>query len=156
MIIRKAAFTDIDTLIKLRIGYLAEDIGLSSDEEDTIKAQLVNYFTKHIGDDFIAALAEVEGKAVSTAFLVVTEVPANPHFMTGKTATILNIYTIPEYRRLGIATRVLRYIIDIARQSDVAFIDLKASVAGKSLYKMLGFSEPELATSHVPMRLKLT
>lgn len=155
MIIRKAAFTDIDTLIRLRIGYLAEDIGLSPDEENTIRAQLVTYFTKHIGEDFIAVLAETDSKAVSTAFLIITEKPANPFFLNGKTATILNVYTIPEYRRLGISKRVLGHIIDLARQSNVSSIDLNASATGKPLYKMLGFSEPSALSSHVPMRMKL-
>lgn len=155
MVIRKAAFADIDTLIRLRIGYLAEDIGLSREEETTIKSQLVTYFTKHIGDDFIAVLAETDGKAVSTAFLVINELPANPHFLSGKTATILNVYTVPEYRRLGIATRVLRHIIDIARQQNVSLIDLNASAAGKPLYNMLGFKESEAPSSHVPMRMTL-
>lgn len=155
MIIRKASFADIDTLIMLRIGYLAEDIGLSPEEEAAIKTQLVSYFTKHIGDDFIAVIAEADGRAVSTAFLVITEKPANPFFLNGKTATILNVYTVPEYRRLGIAKRVVSQIIDFAKQSNVSSIDLNASAAGKPLYNMLGFREPDLHESHVPMKLRL-
>ena len=75
----------------------------------TITDQLQSYFPKHINDDFIAVLAEVEGKVVSTAFLVITEKPANLSFITGKTGIILNVFTYKDFRRKGYASKVLQY-----------------------------------------------
>lgn len=161
MIIRKATFADIDALIKLRLIYLTHEFGLTPDEEGVIKAQLVPYFTKHLGDDFIAVLAETANKtdgtamAVSTAFLVITEKPANPSFLTGKTGTLLNVLTLPEYRRLGIATKVIGQIIEMAKQLSVSSIDLSASPDGKPLYNILGFKEPDPQSKFTPMKLRL-
>jgi GNAT superfamily N-acetyltransferase len=99
---RKATQKDIELLIRLRLDYLTEDRGkLAKDETDTIVAQLQDYFTRQLNNNFVAFLAEDEGKAVSTVFMAVAEKPANPSFITGKTATILNVFTYPGYRRRG-------------------------------------------------------
>lgn len=142
MNIRKATIEDMDILIKLRLDYLSADMGsLAPADEAAIRSQLATYYTKHINNDFIAVLAELNGIVVSTAFLVISEKPANPTFITGKTGTILNVLTYPEYRRMGIATKLVYRIIDEAKQQGVSSIDLSATEDGKPLYEKLGFIE---------------
>jgi GNAT superfamily N-acetyltransferase len=154
MNIRKATIEDIDILIKLRLDYLLTDRGyLNADEENAIRSQLVDYYTKHINNDFIAILAEIDNNIVSTAFLAISEKPANPTFITGKTGTLLNVLTYPEYRRMGIATKVVSKIIDEAKQLGVSLIDLSATQDGKPLYEKLGFIEPK--PKYTSMRLQL-
>ncbi|KJF26882.1 hypothetical protein TZ02_10815 [Clostridium aceticum] len=151
---RKATFDDIDILIKLRIDYLLADRGnLTEDEESTIRSQLTAYYVKHINHDFIAILAEIENKVVSTAFLVISEKPANPTFITGKTGTLLNVLTYPEYRRMGVAGKVIYRIIDEAKQLGLSSIDLSATQDGKGLYEKLGFTEGK--SKYTSMKLQL-
>jgi GNAT superfamily N-acetyltransferase len=154
VILRKATFDDIELLIRLRIDYLTEDRGkLSPDEEAAVTSQLQNYFMRHIPDNtFIGILAEIEGNIVCTAFLAVSEKPANPTFITGITGTMLNVLTYPEYRRKGIATKVIERVIDEAKLIGVSRIDLSATIDGKYLYEKLGFTE----SSYTTMGLKLT
>ena len=68
IVLRKAVFNDIESLIRLRIDYLVEDKGnLTIEEEIAIKEQLVKYFKKHISDDtFIGILAEIDGEMFLT------------------------------------------------------------------------------------------
>jgi len=154
MNIRKATIEDIDILIKLRLDYLLTDRGrLTPDEENAIRSQLVTYYTKHINHDFIAILAETDNNVLSTAFLAISEKPANPAFITGKTETLLNVLTYPEYRRMGIATKVISKIIDEAKQLGVSSIELSATQDGKPLYEKLGFTEPK--SKYTPMKLQL-
>ena len=154
MNIRKATVEDIDILIRLRIDYLVTDNGnLAKDEETAIRSQLATYFPKHINDDFIAILAEKDSNVVSTAFLAISEKPANPAFITGKTGTLLNVLTYPEYRRKGLATRVVSLLIEEARKSGVSSIDLSATQDGKPLYEKLGFTEPK--SEYTAMKLQL-
>lgn len=119
----------------------------------TITDQLQSYFPKHINDDFIAVLAEVEGKVVSTAFLVITEKPANLSFITGKTGIILNVFTYKDFRRKGYASKVLQYIIEEARRFNLSYIELSATKNGLPLYKKLGFTERN--SEYTPMILHL-
>lgn len=153
MNIRKATIDDIDMLIKLRIDYLLADRGsLSAAEENVIRLQLITYFTKHINCDFIAIVAEKNNHVLSTAFLAVMEKPANPTFITGKTGTLLNVLTYPEYRRMGIASKVISKIIDEAKQLGVSSIDLSATQDGKPLYEKLGFTQ---SSKYTAMKLQL-
>lgn len=154
MNIRKATLKDIDLLIRLRFDYLLVDRGsLTTEEKEIIRSQLISYYTKHINTSFIAILAEMDDTVVSTAFLAISEKPANPAFITGKTGTLLNVFTYPEYRRKGFATQVISQIIEEAKLSGVSSIDLSASPEGKPLYEQLGFTEPK--SKYTPMKLQL-
>lgn len=80
------------------------------------------------------------------------EKPANPSYKTGKTGTLLNVFTYPEYRRMGLATSVIKAIIDEAKKLDIASIDLAATDFGKPLYEKLGFTHN---TKNTPMMMPL-
>jgi len=85
MLIRTANKNEIETLIEFRLAYLEEDTGgLTVGQRTSLRGQLQTYFEKHLGEDMTAYFAEVDGKPVSTIFLVRLEKPANVHFMNGK------------------------------------------------------------------------
>ncbi|WHH60220.1 GNAT family N-acetyltransferase [Petroclostridium sp. X23] len=154
MNIRKATINDMDILIQLRLDYLLTDKGnLEEGELKAIRSQLVTYFTKHINNDFIAIFAEIDNHIVSTAFLAIAEKPANPSFITGKTGTLLNVFTYRDYRRRGCATKVISQVIEEAKQLGVSLIELSATPDGEPLYKKFGFVEA--ATKYTPMKLQL-
>jgi len=154
MVLRKADIHDIESLIRLRMDYLTEDRGaLTPEEERAIKKQLEKYFAKHIlNDTFIGILAEIDGVVVSSAYLAISEKPANPTFITGITGTLLNVLTYPEYRRKGIATKVMHKMIEEAKCAGVSHIDLSATSDGKWLYDKIGFKK---SSKHVTMGLQL-
>lgn len=142
---RMAAYEDIDMLIKLRFDYFAaEKWEITDDKRDLISSQLQQYYLKHLNLDFFAAFVEDDsGTIVSTAFLAISEKPANLSWLTGKTGMILNVLTYPEYRRMGYAAVAMNLLIEKARQQDLSYIELSASELGKLLYKKLGFQESE-------------
>lgn len=103
--------------------------------------------------DFYAALVEDDGRIVSSAFLVISEMPANTHCPTGKYGKILNVHTFEQYRRKGYAAAAMNLLIEEAKRQDLSYIELSASEMGKALYEKLGFKESY--NSYVPMKLKL-
>lgn len=153
MLLRKATIKDIDLLIKVRLDYLIEDNGsLTQNEKAAIQEQLREYFDKHIQDKtFIGVLAEMDGKIVSAAYLVISEKPANPALTTGKTGTLLNVLTYPRFRRKGIASKVISVLIDEAKKAGVSAIDLSATNDGRPLYEKMGFT----TSKYTAMRMKL-
>lgn len=151
---RKATADDIDALVKLRMDYLNETQGgITFDEEPIIASQLKTYFTGTIDKNFFAVFAEIDGEIVSAAFLTVFDKPARPSFITGRTATLLNVLTYPEYRRKGLATQVVKMLIDEAKSLNVSYIELLATTAGKPLYEKLGFAEKELKYTEMQLPL---
>lgn len=109
------------------------------EETDAIVKQLKDYFPRQLNNSFIAFLAEYDGQVISTVFMTVVEKPAHPEFITGKTATILNVFTYPDYRRKGIATTLLTMMINEAKTMNISYLELFATDSGKPLYEKLGF-----------------
>lgn len=65
-------------------------------------------------------------------------------------ALILNVFTEPEWRRRGIARRLLERIIAWCREQRIESIVLHASEDGRALYEQLGFMQTN------EMRLRAT
>lgn len=151
---RFAAREDADTLIRLRLAYLEEDHGgLDPDARSILRQQLSSYFPRALGSTLVAVLAMEGSRAVSTACLVITEKPANLAFPTGKTGVIMNVYTLPAYRRRGLARRGMEMLIDEARRRGLSSLELSATEQGRPLYDALGFAVKKPA--YTPMKLSL-
>jgi len=86
-------------------------------------------------------IGEYNGNIVTAAYLIILDYPANPNLINGKAGTLLNVYTSPEYRRKGIAKKLLEEIIKEAKLMGINTIDLKATENGYNLYKKLGFKD---------------
>lgn len=143
MRINKATINDIDLLIKLRLDFLKEENpGITKEQEVAIIAQLEDYLIKHIDmGSFIGLIGSMNSEIVSTVFLVIHEMPANPSNINGKTGTILNVYTYPIYRKKGYAHELMRIIIEQAKEEGLSSLNLSATAMGKSLYENLGFDD---------------
>ncbi len=143
MTLRVADANDIELLIKLRIDYLTTDLGdISLDNRQKIEAQLREYMPRSISDGtFIAIIAEDNSNILATAYLAISDNPANVTFINGKIGTLLNVLTYSEHQRQGIATQVVTRIIEEAKLRSVSRIQLLASPDGKRLYDKLGFSD---------------
>jgi len=142
MIFEKAGFDDIPALTELRIRYLLEDHGaLSADKIESITDSLRAYFPSHLNRDFIAFVCRVGDVIAGCCFLCITEKPASPSFPKGRTGTVMNVYTRPEYRKKGIAGRLMKLLLAEAAEAELDFVELKATDSGYNLYKSLGFKD---------------
>lgn len=137
-----ADISNIQELTKMRIAYIKDEQNNISDQEEQIMIKrLPEYFEKHLGKDLFAFVAKENDKIVATAFLLVIEKPSNPHFINGLMGNVLNVYTMPPYRRKGISTKLLENLILFAKEHRLDFIELKATKEGYSMYKDLEFKD---------------
>lgn len=142
MLFCKAQNEHTNQLVQLRLDYLAEDHGsLSPQESEQIASKLPEYFKKHLNNDLFVYICCSGDEIVSCVFLLVTEKPANPDFLNGKTGSLLNVYTKPEHRHKGYAKRLLEMMLDDARAMCLDFVELKATDDGYGLYKKVGFKD---------------
>jgi GNAT superfamily N-acetyltransferase len=63
----------------------------------------------------------------------------NPEAIINEEARIVNVYTDPAWRRLGIAASIMRHILDWTRTEGIARVVLHASAAGRPMYEQMGF-----------------
>ena len=59
---------------------------------------------------------------------------------TGKRAHLMNVYTRSEYRRQGIARKMVNMLIDETWKRDATEISLDATTMGRPLYESMGFT----------------
>lgn len=142
MIYEKATAKDIPILTDLRISYLQEDLGgIAEGDLQKLQASLPGYYEKHLNQDLMVYVAREEDMIVSCAFLLIVEKPMSPAFITGKTGTVLNVYTKKEYRRKGYAKKLMTEMLKDAKAWGVSFVELKATEEGYPLYKSIGFED---------------
>lgn len=140
--IRCADRADIFTLTELRMAFLQEEFGETEEEKiSKIRRELPAYFERNLNQTIFCYLAEENGEAVACAFLLVTEKPMNPMFLSGKTGTVMNVYTKPPYRRRGYAKRLVQRLLLDAEENQLSVVELKATAAGVHLYESMGFTD---------------
>lgn len=138
----KAAITDVNELTELRIAYIQEDLGVIMNEQLAAMEELLpDYFKRHLNEDLYVYVAREKEKIVSCAFLLIVEKPMSPAFITGKTGTVLNVYTKPEYRGKGYAKQLMKMMLEETGLENISPIELKATDEGYQLYKSVGFEE---------------
>src|SRR5205085_6683404 len=59
--------------------------------------------------------------------------------VSGRQASIQNVYTEPQWRRRGLAALLMKSILDWAREQGIESLVLHASDEGRALYERLGF-----------------
>jgi GNAT superfamily N-acetyltransferase len=85
-------------------------------------------------------LAEnVEGKIVAGGGVLVSSWPAGPRDHYPRRALIINVYTEPEFRRQGLARRLMLLMIQWLKDEGFTSVSLHASAEGRPLYDALGF-----------------
>ena len=94
MNVEKAGIKDIESLVRMRTDYLAEDNGSLEDRDlAAIQRDLPGYFQAHLDRDLLVYVIRDGQVIVSCAFLLLVEKPLSPAFINGKTGTVLNVYT---------------------------------------------------------------
>ena len=73
--------------------------------------------------------------------MLIVEKPMSPSFIIGKTGTVLNVYTKPEYRNKGYAKKLMTMMLEDAVAQDMSVIELESTEDGYSLYKSVGFED---------------
>lgn len=150
---RKANPADIPTVIELRLGYMRETHeDITEETLGRIAGQSGGYFQEHLNRDCIVYLAEEDGRPAGCVFFLLINKPSSPLFITGKTGTLMNVYTLPDFRRRGIAEKLVSMAIEEGKALDLTYIELRATQCGYPLYKKLEFVEDK----SIYMSMKLT
>ena len=146
---------DINELIRLRIAYMMDDFGsVSEDERIALEKQLPDYFSRKLGSELIAFVARDENRIVSVAYLLIIEMPANLMLLNGIYGDVLNVYTEPEYRGKGLATRLMNNLIEYGKKAGLGRIDLLATGDGYPIYKKVGFEDKKQKYKDMVYKIK--
>ena len=138
---KRATLEDIDILTETRIEVLRAANKLSADTDmSEVERQSYNYYQKSLCDSsHIAYLVFDENRFVGAGGVSFFQVMPTYHNPSGNKAYIMNMYTNPEYRRLGIAYKTLDMLIRDTKSKGITAISLEATDMGRPLYEKYGF-----------------
>ena len=138
-----ATANDAELLAKYRCLFLCELAGGSPSNKKELEAALVTYFRQAIASgSYISYLAKLNNEIAGLGGLVFREQPGNFKNPSGKTAYILNMYTLPPFRRMGICNGILERLVENAKSRGVQYFELNATAEGRAIYKSFGFQSP--------------
>lgn len=151
---RTAKPSDILGLIEMRIAYMTETHpDLSEAAFEQIRTRTAGYFQEHLNRDCVVYLAMDGDIIAGCVFFLLINKPASPLFITGKTGTLMNVFTVEQYRRQGIARRLVSNAIEDGKKWELSYIELRSTNDGYPLYKSLDFIEDK--SIYMSMKLKL-
>jgi GNAT superfamily N-acetyltransferase len=140
ILIRSASLADIPEILRQR-RRMYEGMHYNDSRTLDAMASLSSAYLKTAMADgcFRAWLAADADRVVAGGAVVISPWPAHPYDLECRRATILNVYTDPEYRRRGIARTLMQTIIAWCQREGFARVTLHASDDGRHLYESLGF-----------------
>lgn len=145
----KANISDVSTLVDNRILFAFELGGEQSPEKvEALKNQMTTYFTKATADQSCISIIAKCGEAIAGIGSVhIRQMPGNFKNPSGKWGYIMNMYTVPQFRRNGICKRILNLLVEEGKKIDITAFELHATKAGEMVYLQEGFAahiEPTL------------
>jgi len=140
--IRPAVASDRATIVEFRLAMFDDMSGAEAGltpRPESLGRDNERWVAEHLGSDFFAWIADLDGRPVASAGLVWFAHPPGPLNPIGTEAYILNVYTRPEARRRGLARALMERLVEEAGRAGVGRIWLRASDEGRPLYEAMGF-----------------
>lgn len=131
---------DIDLLMSSRLEMLKVVNNLPADY--IFSEELITYSKEYFekgNQTTILAIDEEIDSVIGCATLCYIEMMPTFSHPTGKRAHLMNVYTNQDYRRKGIAMKMMEMLIIEAKDRGVTEISLDATESGRPLYEKCGF-----------------
>ena len=139
---KKADIRDLHELVRSRLMVLRAANGLDEGAElPEVESESDAYYRRALADGSHVAYLAYDGDVlIGTGGVSFFQVLPTCHNPSGQKAYIMNMYTHPDYRRRGIAYRVLELLTAEAEMRHVDAVTLEATAAGRPLYEAFGFT----------------
>ncbi len=137
---RIAAADDMELMMSSRLEMLkaVNNLDFAYEYSDETVESIRRYFEK--GDHTTVLAMDGERVIGCATICYIYLMPTFSH-TTGKRAHLMNVYTMKEWQRQGIAAKMVSMLTDEAWKRGVTEISLDATEEGRPLYKKLGFAE---------------
>ena len=136
---QKLTAKELPRFIEMRINQLREE---GAKEDLDLRPALNDYYDRHMTDGtFVSWLAVDNGEIIGTSGMSFVEKPPYYSNPTGKIGLLSSMYTHPDYRRQGIARKLLDCVVEEARACGCGAVWITASEMGVLLYTAYGFEK---------------
>lgn len=133
--------THIPIIIDCRIRFLTDLLGTQTEEATAaLKESLENYLPAALHNKhYICWIALHEGVVAGIGGMAVRTNPGSFKNLSGKAGYIMNMYTVPAYRKNGICAAIVNKLVATGRELDIHSFELHATKEGEPVYRKNGF-----------------
>jgi GNAT superfamily N-acetyltransferase len=139
--IREATPGDLDVVMHHRRRMFADMGNRDPAALDAMEASSRPVFARGLADGSYRGWLAVDasGRVVAGGGIIRLAYHPSPRDPDPRRSWIVNMYTEPEYRRQGLARRLMEAMVEWCRGQRMANVYLHASEEGRPLYESLGF-----------------
>jgi len=139
--IRPAAFADLQHILRHR-RTMFRDMGSGTEAELDAMVVTAEAFLRQAmpAGTYRGWLAETkDGRIAAGAGVTIVPWPGAPRDPALRRGWVQNVYTEPEFRRRGLARRLMEVLVEWCRAEGFHTVSLHASREGRGLYESMGF-----------------
>lgn len=141
MEIKKAKINDLDIVVQMKMAMFKE-IGSVTMLQDNAESKIYEKYKElYVQDKCCHYLAYENGKAVACGGAVIKEDVPFCFFKTPMYGYVIDVYCVPENRRKGYASLIMKELIKWLKDKGVHTVRLKPSAVGRQMYEKLGFGD---------------
>lgn len=139
---KTATLDDMDLMMSSRLEMLrvVNDLNLSYEYSEEMIENSRKYFED--GDQTTVLAMDGEKVIGCATMSYITIMPTFSH-PTGKRAHLMNVYTMKEWQRRGIAKKMVLMLIEDAKRRGATEVSLDATEEGRPLYYNVGFKDSD-------------
>jgi GNAT superfamily N-acetyltransferase len=137
--VRRAVAVDAPLLARLRWQWRGDErgeVGLVDRES------FIDYFTTWTVDHLathLPFLAEVQGRPVGMAWLVLSNRTPSPTLMDRRAGDVQSVYIAPELRGRGVGAKLMDALLQHARDLELVYLTVHSAATATGFYAKLGF-----------------
>ena len=142
--IRRAELPELSLIVEWRMRVLREVFCLPEDTDMTeLYSENEQYYREHLQDGTHTAVFDCAGERIIGCGGIYQEEMPSPDNPNGKCGYLMNIYALPEYRRMGVGREIVSFLIKDAQLKNVKKLSLESSEMAEKLYQSTGFLRNE-------------
>ena len=148
IIYTRADESHASVLADFRIRFLTDYGGPQPEEaQQQLARSLEDYFKRHLSENsYICWFATVNDEIAGIGGMKVLDYPGNFKNLAGRKGYVMNMYTLPSFRRKGICGALLHKLMDTAREMGIHSFELHATKEGEPVYIKNGFEKHDEPT----------
>lgn len=141
MEIKKAKINDLDIVVQMKMAMFRE-VGSVTMLQDNAESKIYEKYKElYEQEKCCHYLAYENGEAVACGGAVIKEDVPFCFFKTPMYGYVIDVYCVPENRRKGYASLIMKELIKWLKDKGVHTVRLKPSVVGRQMYEKLGFGD---------------
>jgi GNAT superfamily N-acetyltransferase len=138
--VRAATPRDIDVLVEHRRNMFVEMVRPTRDQLEVLEASYRKWAPEMMRRRLLHGYIVTSGrKVVASGCVWLRDVQPSPGRPAGKVPYLLSVYTVPELRRNGLASMIVKEAMEWSRKKGYHKMVLHASRTGRKVYSKLGW-----------------